>query len=194
MSGMKATPWALAVSAELGHIGADSWTATPNEYGEDRAYLVGPRGERVFVLMGGYMGAGRVELSWSIPDELREHVHNEPARKKITVSHSKEPETVAQDLKRRLLPGLVELLELLGQRKSDSDKAHAERTAFLNEITEILGGHVLTYAVDRCRFGDYDALPVGEVRALSGEVEMELRLTRDQAKVIAQVLAQFGGE
>jgi hypothetical protein len=191
MNEVKAMPWAVAVAAELG----DGWKAEQRHY-EDSAYLVGPDGERVHVHAGGYLMDGRVELSWSIPQELTEHSrHNEVTRKKITVSDQKPPFMVAKDLKRRLLPGLARLVAQLDDRRTTSDKANAERAAFLEEITKVLAGEVLQYAADRCRFGDYNELPVGEVRVLSGEVEMELRVTRTQALTIALVLAAMrGGE
>lgn len=189
MSEMKALPWAAAVAAELG----EGWSTEPGSY-DDLAFLVGPDGERVFAHVGGYLMAGRVELSWSIPGELKDHAEGEPTRRKITVSDEKPPFMVARDLKRRLLPGLARLVALLEQRQTHSDRAAAERAAFLEEITKILGGHVLDYAPDRCRFGDYRDLPTGEVLVLSNEVSMDLRVTREQARVIALALAAFGDE
>jgi hypothetical protein len=185
---MRALPWAAAVAAELG----EGWTAEPGTY-DDKAFLVGPDGERVFAHVGGYLMDGRVELAWSIPAELKEHSrHNEATRKKITVSDAKAPNLVAGDITRRLLPGLARLVAQLVQRRTDSDKASAERSVFLEDVTKILGGEVLQYAVDRCRFGDYRELPTGEVRVMSEDVEMELRLTRVQARAVALLLAKLG--
>lgn len=192
MNEVKALPWAVAVAAELG----EGWTAEPGHY-DDTANLVGPDGERVHVHVGGYLMEGRAELSWSISPELKEHSHyNEATRKKITVSAEKAPALVAGDLTRRLLPGLARLVAQLAQRRFDSDRASAERATFLEDVTKVLGGEVLTYAVDRCRFGNYRELPTGEVRVMSDEVEMELRLTREQARAVAQLLAGMldGGE
>jgi hypothetical protein len=45
---VNATPWALAVAAELG----DQWTARSGN--GQSAHLVGPKGARVHVVMGGY--------------------------------------------------------------------------------------------------------------------------------------------
>jgi hypothetical protein len=186
---VNATPWALAVAAELG----DQWTARSGN--GQSAHLVGPKGARVHVVMGGYQLAGRVQLSWRLPRELTEHAPNGTVtNRKITVADSTSPRLVARDITRRLLPGLVELLELVTQRKADSDKADVERDAFLDEINSIVGGEKLTYAVDRLRFGSYNALPTGDVRVMHSDVEMELRLTRDQTKVIAWALAKIQSE
>ncbi|HEY0578625.1 MAG TPA: hypothetical protein VGD73_31360 [Pseudonocardia sp.] len=188
---VNATPWALAVAAELG----DRWTAQPGRGNGQSAHLVGPKGARVHVVMGGYQLAGRVELSWRLPPELTEHAPSGTVtNRKITVADSTSPRLVARDITRRLLPGLVELLELVTQRKADSDKADVERDAFLDEINSILGGEKLTYAVDRLRFGSYNVLPTGDVRVMPSDVEMELRLTRDQTKVIAWALAKIQSE
>lgn len=192
MNESKGLAWARPVAVELGK----GWKVEEGGHG-DSAYLIGPSRERVHALLGGYGMGGRVELRWAVPAELREHSrYDESTSMKISVSDTKEAATVARDLGRRLLPGLVELLELLRQRKCDSDKANGERAAFLDEITATLGGEILKYAVDRCRFGSYDALPTGEVRVMSSEVEMELRLSREQAKVVALALTRLrdGGE
>jgi len=193
---VRAVPWAEPVAAELGKDLDKGWTVeSSSQY--DRATLVGPHDVRLNVATAPEHHSpaqrDRVTVSWFVPHELRDFTRGKAEdHRMITLSASKPAFAAAKDIKRRLLPGLVEALEAIRLRKVARDEAAADRQAFLAELVTILDGTRLAHAVDRLEFGRYsDKLPNGEIRVMSGEVEVELRLTRDQTRAVAHLLAEI---
>ena len=185
---MTMTPWGVAVVAALG----TGWTVQPSHWGnESHIRLFGPRGQRPHAHGGGYQMAGRVALSWDIPSELSTHAPYEMAtHKRITVSADKAPTVVARDITRRLLPGLLELLARLRDRKAASDKAAAETAAYLAELAGILGARVSNMHDHSASFGTYDDGGNVEVYHNDDIAQITVRLPRETVRGVARAIAE----
>lgn len=57
----------------------------------------------------------------------------------MNCSHDKTPEAIAADLKRRMLPGLIEFAGVVKTRLQESDDINAKREAMAKVVTDIVG-------------------------------------------------------
>lgn len=201
MTAIDAEKWAAPVAAELG---AD-WLSRPyrnidGERVEGLAYLDGPAGQRLHVHVGGYRNEGRVTISWSIDPELKEPSGTaEDDRKSIRVSDQRPAAGAAKEIERRLLPGLLEFVVSLRERRLARDEQKARHRALLAELAELVGGRVTDYArsapeVDfghRFEFGG--TILLSNDRTVAFDICLPTALALRVAKLIGE-LRRDGGE
>lgn len=126
----------------------DGWTYTPPaDKNEMWPVLDGPDGQQIGIrndypakhrlaLKGRYLSEDNGQPAYPSEREKGEH------KDRITVSAEKTPEKIAQDIKRRLLPGYTVLFKLIAQQVKESNDQRATAKRNINEIADIFNAEV----------------------------------------------------
>ncbi|MFD2422671.1 hypothetical protein [Amycolatopsis pigmentata] len=170
----------------------EGWTVGTSPRGSDGAYLNGPDGERVHVVLNGYrtQHKGRLWISASY-EEFRKISTRWAPEHGITVTPAKTGDQIAQDIQRRLLPGYRETLAELREQLARWEASEARERAGIARLRAILPDtQVFEYqsAVDFARLGDAVR---GDFRVLSNTVEFKIEVSSEYAHEIAELIASI---
>lgn len=128
------------VAEELSRVTGETWTRTARLEDENwRAEISGP-GEQKLFLSNTWGGKGRLYISGSFPDGVE--LPYKAERPSITVAETKNPEQIAKDVVRRLLPPYVTLLAVVLDRKAKAEEFEAGRKRLAAEVAIVVNGNV----------------------------------------------------
>lgn len=131
---------ASRIAEELSKTTGAPWTRTARLEDENwRAEIAGP-GEQKLFLSNIWGGRGRLYISGSFPDGVE--LPYKAERPSITVAETKEPDKIAADVTRRLLPTYVELLIVVLDKRTKAEAFEAGRKRLAAEVAIVVNGNV----------------------------------------------------
>ncbi|SEP54055.1 hypothetical protein SAMN04489732_13612 [Amycolatopsis saalfeldensis] len=178
---------ATSIAVELGK----EWRAEPGYMADaSDAYLQGPEDIRIRIGTDHHKKSGnnRLFLSEAVTGDLRRFVRSGLM---ISVSRDRTSRDVAAELRRRLLPNVMEALGKARVDKAESDARDAEHAAMRETMSVALDGRTHSHDQNNVHFGSYGDGVSGsvEVRKFGGDVKFEVKVPKALAPAMADTVA-----
>jgi len=133
-----------------------------------------------------WRNSDRLVISGSFGDGLSTYFPIHREKTEITVAIDKEPEKIAREIKRRLMPVYLKVLKFCMEHKAKDDEYKKKRNRTLRRLAEVIGGDA-GMSSDSCVTA-YDPMEVTAEYRGDGEVKLSMRLGVEKAVRVIEVL------
>ena len=145
-------------------------------------YLCSPDGKGLYFNFP-WNKPDRIEIRGIFPNGLNQYwpYSGEREKTEITVSITKTPKKIAQDIKKRLLPPYERMLTIAKERKQKDDQYDAKRRQTMEMVKEAIGGNVDFVEHREGELYGYKPYSFRAKYCSGDEVEITIRLTLQKA-------------